>query len=855
MKKAILIDGNNLLFRSYYATAYTGNVMKNSKGFPTNALYGFVSMLNKILAEEKPIYVAVAFDIGKNFRHELYSGYKDGRKETPKELIIQFPIAKQILTFMGIKYVECENYEADDIIGTFAKMADEDGNFDATIISSDKDLLQLISTDVDMKLLKQKDYIRLNLDSFREMYGLEPINIIDLKALEGDPSDNIPGVKGIGEKGALKLLHEYKTIENIYENIDNIKGALKEKLLNDKENAFFSKKLATIYKDVPIGLTFEDILMKEANYEELNSLYEELEFFSFLKKTSVKKNKEEIKIEKNIPLDLNNFSFYIEIDSPNYHKANIIGTGIYDGKNYYYLDNEDLKKYIHLFKNNSYTYDAKKAMVLLNKYNFFETNISFDSMIAAYLLNVNVKDDIAYLSNTFGYDISFYENIVGKKKTLTDEEVKKEICKKALFIYETKEKYLKDLEKEELLELFNNIEMPLTKVLASMEIEGIKVDKNVIEDIKQNIEIKLNNISHQIYNYAGEEFNISSPKQLGEILFEKMKLPTTQKKKGRNGYSTNHDVMMKMINVHPIIEKILEHRNLTKIYTTYLDSLTEYIMQDGKIHTIYKQTITRTGRLSSTEPNLQNIPIRSDEGKKIRKAFIPSNDLILTSDYSQIELRMLAHLSNSKELINAFNKDEDIHTKVASDIFNVDIMGVTKSMRRTAKAVIFGIVYGISGFGLGENLDLPYGEAKKFIDKYLELYPGIKEYMKNIVLESKSKGYVRTIMNRKRVIDELYSPNFMVRSQGERIALNTPVQGSSADIIKKAMIEVYKELEKRELKSKLILQVHDELVFDAVLEEKEILIKIVTEIMESTYKLLVPLKVQIEYGTNWYDAK
>lgn len=855
MKRAILIDGNNLLFRSYYATAYSGSLMKNSKGFPTNAILGFTNMINKIIGEEKPEYITVAFDIGKNFRHELYKNYKAGRNETPKELLMQFPIAKQILTAMGIKYVEVDNYEADDIIGTFAKMADEDGDYDATIISSDRDLLQLISHDVDVKLLKQKDYIKLNEKTFFDNYGIKPIQIIDLKAIEGDKSDNIPGVKGIGEKGALSLIQKYGTIENLYEHIDEVKGALKTKLELDKENAFFSKKLATIYKEVPLNLEFKDLKKRDINEIELKKLYEELEFFSLIKKDNKKIEKEKKNIVENEIPNLTDYAFYLEIDGVNYHKANIIGMGIYDGKNYYYLNEKKVIDNSNIFNNTNFTYDAKKAYIILSKLGIELKNTIFDTMIGAYLLNYNVKDDISYLSNINGYDIPFYETIVGKKATVTEEEIKDIVCEKAKFIYETKNKYYEELETEELLDLFNNIEMPLIEVLANMEIEGIKVKKEVIEDLKEEIQIKINNISNQVYNYVGEKFNIASPKQLGEILFEKLNLPTNQKKKGRNGYSTSHDVMVKMKDVHPIIEKILEYRNLNKIYTTYLDSLTEYIMEDGKIHTIYKQTIARTGRLSSIEPNLQNIPIRSDEGRKIRKAFIPTNDLILTSDYSQIELRVLAEISKCESLIEAFNHNEDIHTKVAADIFGVPIEGVTKNMRRTAKAVIFGIVYGISGFGLGENLDLPYNEAKRFVDKYLTLYPGVKKYMDDIIIEAKNKGYVRTLMNRKRVIDELLNPNFMIRSQGERIALNTPIQGTSADIIKKAMIEVYKEMKKKNLKSKLILQIHDELVFDALESEKEELIKLVTNIMENTYKLIVPLKVEIDYGKNWYDAK
>lgn len=855
MKRAILIDGNNLLFRSYYATAYSGRMMKNSKGFPTNALFGFVSMINKIINEEKPEYIVVAFDKGKNFRHELYKNYKVGRIETPADLLDQFPVAKKILEHLGIKYIEADNYEADDIIGTFAKMADEDKLYDATIISSDKDLLQLISSDVNVKLLKQKDYILMNEKTFKETYGIDPVKIIDLKSLEGDKSDNIPGVSGIGEKTALSLLQTYGSLENIYENIDLIPGKLKEKLINDKENAFFSKQLATIYKDIDLGITFKDLQRKEIDEEKLYELYEELEFYSFIKKIQ-KKNEEKIEYKKdsNFDVKIKDFSFYLEIDNENYHKANIIGAGLYDGVSSYYLTKEDLINKSEILDNILVTYDLKKSIVVLKKLGI-NFSAKFDTMIAAYLLNYNARDDIAYLANTENYNIIFYENIVGKKQNLTEKEIEETICLKAKFLYETKEKYESKLIDEEMIELFNNIEMPLIPVLADMEIEGINVNKEKLYEMKEEIEIKINNLSRDIYNYAGMSFNISSPKQLGEILFERLGLPYN-KKRGKTGFSTSHDVLIKIKDIHPIIEKILEYRNLTKLITTYLDTLADYIMEDGKIHTIYKQNITRTGRLSSVEPNLQNIPIRGEEGRKIRKAFFPNEDsIIMTSDYSQLELRILAHISKCEALIDAFNNHEDIHTKVASDIFGVEENAVTKNMRRAAKAVIFGIVYGISGYGLGENLDLPVGEAKKFIDKYLTLYPGVKEYMDRIVIEAKSTGYVRSLLNRKRVIEELNNTNYMIRAAGERIALNTPIQATEADIIKIAMINIYNKFKENKLKSKMILQVHDELVFNVLNEEKHQVQKIVTNTMENAYELLVPLKVETDFGNNWYEAK
>lgn len=859
MKKLILVDGNNLLFRSYYATAYTGSMMKNSKGFPTNALYGFISMINKIIAEENPEYMAVAFDIGKNFRAEKYDFYKDGRKETPSELKSQMPYARKILDGMGIKHFELAPYEADDIIGTLSKKVLEDDDFIATIVSSDKDLLQLVNEQVDIKLLKQKGFIRYNPDSFYEEYKIEPINIIDLKALAGDTSDNIPGVKGIGEKTALNLLVQYKTVEGIYEHIDEVKGKCREKLIADKDMAFTSKEIATIYNEVPLDIKdLEDLKYEKNDSDELYEIYEELEFYSLMKKFDKKQTSTEIdnlKIVENVSdLVLENIcSFYIEVDGTNYHSSNILGMAITDKNNTYYIKTELIKDCIPILKDKIlYTFDLKKNIVALNKIGISLGDTNYDLMLASYLLNYNIKDDIAYLMNPEGYNVSFYEDGILKKNNEM-EQIKKEICLKSKYIYDSRDKYVLDLKREDMFELFEKIEMPLIKVLADMEITGVRVDKNILDNMKEEIKVKIDIISHEIYNLVGEEFNISSPKQLGEILFLKLGLPGGVKT--TKGYKTDVKVMHKLLGTHPVIEKILEYRNLTKIYSTYLEGLENYIYEDGKIHTIFKQTLTRTGRLSSVEPNLQNIPVRDENGRKIRKAFLPTNDCFLSADYSQIELRILAHISGSKELQEAFINDTDIHTKVASDIYDVEEIAVTKEMRSTAKAVIFGIVYGISGFGLGENLEISAKEAKKFIDKYYELYPGVKRYMEEIVKEAYEEGCVRTLFNRKRVIDELNASNYMVRQSGERIALNTPIQGTSADIIKKAMIEIYKEFEEKNIKSKIILQVHDELIIDLLEEEKDVVTEIVRDKMTNVIKLSVPLKVSSDFGSDWYETK
>lgn len=859
MKKVILVDGNNLLFRSYFATAYTGNTMRNSKGFPTNGLYGLVNMLNKIIREEKPEYMLVAFDKGKTFRHEKYLDYKGGRNETPDDLKKQFSVTKKLVPLMGIKCFEIDNYEADDIIGTYSKMALIDPEFETTIVSSDKDLLQLINEETEVKLLKQKDYIRMNEETFIDTYGIKPIRMIDLKGLMGDASDNIPGVKGIGEKTALKLLQEYDSLENVYDNIDNIKGATKQKLIDGKESAFMSKDIATIYNEVPVTYSLEELKYDGPDVNGLREMYSDLEFYSFLKDFKEEEKKEE-KLEYKIIENIDDLklkekvSAYLEISETNYHNADIYGMSLYDGENAYYVPFEVLKENKNILDGKEiYTYDLKKMIVSLNKYDIDIKNCTFDAMIAGYILNYNVKDDIAYLANTFNYDITLFDNFK-KEKNMSTEALADLTVKKAKFIYDIKDEFINKMKEEEQLELFSNIEMKLSSVLASMEIEGVRVDTKVLDEMGENINKKLDELTSEIYNYAGEEFNIQSPKQLGEILFEKLEIPYPKKKK--TSYSTAREILDKIVDYHPIVEKIIEHRTLNKIYTTYIVGIKNCVKEDGKLHTIYTQTLTRTGRLSSIEPNLQNIPIRYKEGKEIRKAFIPEeNSVFLSSDYSQIELRMFAHMSGEQNLIDAFKHHLDIHTKTAMDIYHVSKDEVTKNMRRDAKAVNFGIIYGISSFGLAEDLGVDIKTAKKFLDNYLETFPGIKNYMDKVIKDAYETGYVKTIMNRKRKIDELYNTNHMIKVQGERMALNTPVQGSSADILKKAMIDIYNEFNRLNLKSKMILQVHDELIFNVKNDELEKVKEIVINFMENAYKLNVPLEVDVEIGKNWYDAK
>jgi len=833
--------------------------MRNSKGFPTNGLYGLVNMLNKIIREEKPEYMLVAFDKGKTFRHEKYLDYKGGRNETPDDLKRQFSVAKKLVPLMGIKCFEIDNYEADDIIGTYSKMALIDPEFETTIVSSDKDLLQLINEETEVKLLKQKDYIRMNEETFMDTYGIKPIRMIDLKGLMGDASDNIPGVKGIGEKTALKLLQEYDSLENVYDNIDNIKGATKQKLIDGKESAFMSKDIATIYNEVPVIYSLEELKYDGPDVNGLREIYSDLEFYSFLKDFKEEEKKEE-KLEYKIIENIDDLklkekvSAYLEISETNYHNADIYGMSLYDGENVYYVPFEVLKENKNILDGKEiYTYDLKKMIVSLNKYDIDIKNCTFDAMIAGYILNYNVKDDIAYLANTFNYDITLFDNFK-KEKNMSTEALADLTVKKAKFIYDIKDEFINKMKEEEQLELFSNIEMKLSSVLASMEIEGVRVDTKVLDEMGENINKKLDELTSEIYNYAGEEFNIQSPKQLGEILFEKLEIPYPKKKK--TSYSTAREILDKIVDYHPIVEKIIEHRTLNKIYTTYIVGIKNCVKEDGKLHTIYTQTLTRTGRLSSIEPNLQNIPIRYKEGKEIRKAFIPEeNSVFLSSDYSQIELRMFAHMSGEQNLIDAFKHHLDIHTKTAMDIYHVSKDEVTKNMRRDAKAVNFGIIYGISSFGLAEDLGVDIKTAKKFLDNYLETFPGIKNYMDKVIKDAYETGYVKTIMNRKRKIDELYNTNHMIKVQGERMALNTPVQGSSADILKKAMIDIYNEFNRLNLKSKMILQVHDELIFNVKNDELEKVKEIVINFMENAYKLNVPLEVDVEIGKNWYDAK
>ena len=854
MKKVVLIDGNNLIFRSYYATAYRGEILTNSKGLPTNAVYAYIQMLLKIIAEEKPSHIMVAFDKGKTFRHESYDDYKGGRSETPKELKEQIPYAKKVTRAMGITVEEIENYEADDIIGTYSKKIDEE----VLVVSSDRDLLQLISPNVKMKLLKMKDYVYYNEKSFYEDYGIKPIEIIDLKALMGDSSDNIKGVAGIGEKTALKLIKEYHTIDNLYKNIDDLKGKVKENLLNDKESAYKSLELATIYLDVPIEVNLEKIAYKGSNEEELNSLLKELEFNSLINKMSIKKSEEKLDIEivEDINFRLNeDYSLYLVSSNLSYFKSLTIGVAISTKDKNYFIKKEYFNE--DLFNNNfnKYTYDVKRVDVALSLLNF-NNNINFDNYIAYYLLNEKITEDISFIMLNKGYDVKLNEDIFKKDKLLIEEETLiNDACKKARFIYEEKERLKEEIEKNNLHYLYYDIELKLASILANMEKEGILVDKDYLDSLESEIKEKLKTLEEKIYAISEEEFNISSPKQLGVILFEKLNIPYPKKSKNSN-YSTDKEVLDKIRLFNPIVSLVEEYRMLSKLNSNYVVGLKEQIMSDNKVHTIYNQCLTRTGRLSSKDPNLQNIPNHDEYGRLIRKCFVSKEGYtFLSSDYSQIELRLFAELSNVESLKEAFINSEDIHSFTASKIFNKDIKDVTKEERSRAKAVNFGIIYGISSFGLANDLGINVNDAKDFIDRYMEKFDGIKAYMKKEVEDAKEKGYVTTIMNRKRYIDEIKASNYMIRMQGERMALNTPIQGSGSDILKKAMIDIDSEFKEKNIKSKMLLQIHDELIFEVKEEEIEIVKEIVKERMENAFKLSVPLVVDINMGKDLYEAK
>ncbi|PTY80140.1 DNA polymerase I [Heyndrickxia sporothermodurans] len=874
--KLILIDGNSIAYRAFFALP----LLNNEKGIHTNAIYGFTTMLMKILNEEKPTHILVAFDAGKTtFRHKTFKEYKGTRQKTPPELSEQFPFIRELLDAYGIQRYELANYEADDIIGTLSLKAEKEG-FEVKVISGDKDLTQLSSKETTVCITKKgiTDIEEYTPEHINEKYGLTPEQIIDMKGLMGDASDNIPGVPGIGEKTAIKLLKEFNTLENLLESIEHVSGKkLKEKLEEYKEQAIMSKQLATITREAPITIELNETKYKNENDEKLISLFKELGFNSLIDKLDVKTSLEQEEKMKDLPYEIveniteelftSESSLYVEILEDNYHTGEIIGLGMSNQNGTYFFPADEALK-SPLFKNwaedeskKKFVYDGKAAIVSLRRFGIDLKGIDFDLLIASYLLNPSENvDDFASVAKRHGFtDIQSDEQVYGKgvKQKVPEKKVLAEhVARKAIGISSVVDQCLKDLEENNQLQLFEELELPLSFILATMESTGIKVDVQRLKEMGEEILGRLQTIEAKIFDLAGEMFNINSPKQLGIILFEKLELPVI--KKTKTGYSTSADVLEKLESKHEIVREILHYRQLGKLQSTYIEGLLKVVHSDNsRIHTRFNQVLAQTGRLSSVDPNLQNIPIRLEEGRKLRQAFIPTEKdwLIFSADYSQVELRVLAHIAGDEKLIAAFNENMDIHTKTAMDVFHVDKDDVTDNMRRQAKAVNFGIVYGISDYGLSQNLGITRKEAASFIERYFASYPGVKEYMNDIVQDAKEKGYVSTILKRRRYIPEITSRNFNIRSFAERTAMNTPIQGSAADIIKKAMIDMAARLKEEKLQTRLLLQVHDELIFEAPSDEIEILKKIVPEVMENAVDLVVPLKVDYAFGPTWFDAK
>ena len=873
MDKIILLDGNSLSYRAFYAMP----ALQNKSGLYTNSVYGFTLMLERMLEDIKPKYALVAFDKGKQtFRHKTYKDYKGTRDKTPSELVEQFGYVRELLDSYGIKYEEHFDYEADDIIGSYAKLAEKAG-LEVIIISGDKDLTQLASDNITIYYTRRgvTEVDHYTPEFINEKYGLSPEQIIDMKGLMGDKSDNIPGVAGIGEKTAIKLLAEYKTVENVLDNIDNISGKkLKERLAEGKEDALLSKELATIFTEVPVENKLEDLTFSE-NRSKKKELFEKLEFVSFLKKLAEnddvdvdgkeEKELEIINADEKTELSFENSSLHIECFTEDYHNSDVVNIAVYKDENVYifsednFFENKFVRNYLESDAE-KVVYDYKKILYIAKRNGISDIagNV-FDVKIASYLLDVTVKTELdKIVFNTLGNIIKSEEEIYGKgvKRTLpTNEILYPYLAQVVKSIFDLKEIQSARLKEENMDSLYKNIEVKVARVLANMEFEGIHVSKKALEDMSDELDERIKILEASIHTLAGSEFNIASPKQLGIVLFEDLGLPPV--KKTKTGYSTSVEVLEQLQHSHEIIPLIMEYRVLTKLNSTYAKGLVKDITRKGKIHTRYEQTLTQTGRLSSVNPNLQNIPTRIEEGKKIRKAFIPASDdrVILSIDYSQIELRVLAHMAQDKGMIDAFTHDLDIHTKTASEVNGVSLDEVTPTMRREAKAVNFGIVYGISDFGLSNNLGITRKRAKEFIDKYLETFSGVNKYMTDIVEFAKEHGYVETLYNRRRALPEINAKNKIVASLNARLAMNTPIQGTAADIIKLAMINAFDYIEKTKVDAKLLLQVHDELIFDVNKDVVDEFTIEMVKIMEEAVELDVKLKAEASSGSSWYDTK
>ncbi len=873
-QKVVLIDGNSLMFRSYYATAYTGNLMQNKQGLYTNAIFGFCNMINK-LVDDTVDKVFVAFDAGKEtFRHKSYDDYKGGRKPMPEEFKVQIPYIKKFLDVMNIAHYETKDYEADDLVGTFATLLNTSEN-QVFVISGDKDLLQLAKGNITVALTKKgitelDEYTEAN---FKEKMGILSSQIPDYKGLVGDSSDNLPGIKGIGEKTALKLLEQYQTLENIILHENELKGKVYEAVHNNKEIGLKCKSLATLKLDCETPITIDDINHRAPNYEELISFYKELDFYSFLKKIEKQETKNEQQEQINLRCQIANSEtdffkidesyIIIETIKENYFNDNILGIGIMssDLEYQYFIPenvisvNESLKNYFESSKVKK-TFDYKRLYVVMKKHNINIQGVSFDGLLAAYLINPSYANDdfkrtIENFTNT---TLKYDENVYGYKSKAQIQENNIMGSHALLKCYYLKiaEPIINEKIKANEQEYLLNIELSLSEVLGNMEISGLKVDKTVLENVGSELTIKQKEIEKEIYDIAGEEFNINSVKKLGEILFEKLSLPSG--KKNKTGYSTSSEVLEKLAPNYKIAQLVLEYRAVTKIINTYVNGLFEVINEESFVHPLYKQALTQTGRLSSVNPNIQNMPVRSEMGQIIRKAFVSrfSDGRIMGCDYSQIELRVLAHMSDDEPMINSFNSSEDFHTNTASWLYEVSPQEVTKEMRRTAKAINFGIVYGMSAWGLSESINITPFEANMYIMKYFNTHHKVREYLDQIIIDAKNKGYTKTYFNRLRYIPELQSNNKNLIAFGERTAMNAPIQGTAADIIKIAMVNVKKAM--AGMKSVLIAQVHDELLFDVYPGELEQLQKIVKDTMENVVKFKVPLIAEAESGLNWLEA-
>lgn len=881
--KLLLIDGNSIAFRSFFALHNSLEKFKNPDGLHTNAIFGFNKMLDSILKQYQPTAALVAFDAGKTtFRTEMYDDYKGGRSKTPPELSEQMPYIKQLLTGYGIKTYELPNYEADDIIGTLSLAAERD-NYEVVVVTGDRDLTQLSSAETTVAVTKKgvsevEEYTPRHV---KEKLGITPEQIIDLKGLAGDTSDNYPGVTKVGEKTALKLLKQFGTIENLYDNLDDLKPSkMKEHLIEDRDAAFASKTLATIKRDAPVEIGLADLKYDGKNITFLQEFYQKMKFRTFLaalqqNKPTGEKVSEKLAYHVLTKDTLPDFTkwgkeinFYLEMPEKNYHLSEFCGFAIGTDKELWVSDDVELLRepaLSEILANQKVVvnvFDGKRTYVGLHRLGVTLNSINYDILLQSYLLDTNDNsNDLGQLAHEHDIeDIKTDAEVygTGAKRAVPAKDVLLEhLAHKIDVIGELGRRLQEELINNQQADLYWKIELPLSIVLAKMEISGIKVDRERLGAMQSELTERLSELESQIHQEAGEEFNINSPKQLGHILFEKLEFPVI--KKTKTGYSTAVNVLEKLRGYSPIIDHILDYRTIAKIKSTYVDGLLKVIHStDQKVHTTYQQTLTQTGRLSSTDPNLQNIPIRIEEGKKIRQAFVPSHEgwHILSSDYSQIELRVLAHITGDHHLQEAFKKDEDIHSSTAVRIFGLkDASEVTPNIRRQAKAVNFGIVYGISDYGLSQNIGISRKDAKRFIDTYFKEYPGVKKYVDGSVETAREKGYVETIAHRRRYLPDIHASNFSVRSFAERTAMNTPIQGSAADIIKIAMINMQNELEKRQLKTRMLLQVHDELIFEVPDEEMSVIKELVPKVMDSAIKLDVPLKVETSWGNNWYDAK